>query len=256
MDGQDAIVFCVHDKQTGVVGYTWYIESHRTSFYIKSTMKALQTVKVSVHGPDPNHIGKQHFRLDWTSPKEAQKAINAGGGWMQSGQTLPFVFAGRPVNRRTVHLARFSFEFNMFRKGVQRGPDPVTMPKATLHGRIDAPPEGRVTHVELYLSRVRPFWRNSKELEIRAANAGIGPLINEAGMFLTAIIDRKDAATAQRDPFGDVSEGLPAGQLTRGVAAGVDQWGLLWICEKMMPRSKLTSTTPPPRPPLMDGNST
>jgi hypothetical protein len=256
MDGQNAFVFCVHDKQTGVVGYTWYIESHRTSFYIKSTMKALQTVKVSVHGPDPNHIGKQHFRLDWTNPKEAQKAINAGGGWFADGAPLPFEFKGRPVNKRTVHLARFSFESNMFRKGMQRGPDPVTMSKATLHGRIDAPPDGRVTHVELYLSRVRPFWRNSKELEIRAANAGIGPLTNDAGMFLTGIVDRLDAATAQRDPFGDVSEGLPSDQLTRGVAAAVDQTGLLWICEKMMPRSKVKSTPPPPRPPLTAANPT
>jgi hypothetical protein len=29
---------------------------------------------------------------------------------------------------------------------------------------------------------------------LRAANAGMGPLVNDAGMFLTAIIDREDAA--------------------------------------------------------------
>jgi hypothetical protein len=78
MDGQNAIVFFMNDRQTGVCGYTWYIESHRTSFYIKSTFKPMQMTKVSVHGPDPNHIGKQHFRLDFTGPDEARKAVNAG----------------------------------------------------------------------------------------------------------------------------------------------------------------------------------
>ena len=58
MDGQDAIVFCIMDKATAVCGYTWFIESHSTSFYIKSTMRAMQSVKVSVHGPDSNHIGQ------------------------------------------------------------------------------------------------------------------------------------------------------------------------------------------------------
>jgi len=121
------------------------------------------------------------------------------------------------------------------------------MPKATLHAKVDAPPEGRVTHVDLYLSRVRPFWRNTKELEIRAARAGMGPLVNDAGMFLTAIICREDVATAEPDPLGDVSEGLPADQLVRGVADAVDPTGLLWVCEKMIPRSKLTTATPPPQ---------
>lgn len=239
-------MFCVMDKETGVCGFTWFVEAHSTSFYIKSTMKAMQTVKISIHGPDPNHIAKQHFRLDFTSPKEAQKAINAGGGWF-SDSGLPLYFKGRPVNKRTVHLARFSAEWNMFGPGMQRGPIPPVMSKATLHGKVDAPREGKVTHVDLYVSRIRPFWLNSKELEIRAAGAGMGPLVNDAGMFLTAIIFQNDVATAEPDPLGDVSEGLPADQLIRGVADAVDPTGLLWICEKMIPRSKLTAATPPPR---------
>jgi len=161
MDGQGGIIFRIVDKETGVCGFTWYIESHRTSFYIKSTFKPLQTTKVSIHGPDPNHLGKQHFRLDFTKPDEARKAINAGGGWSQFADDLPLYFTGRPVNKRTVHLARFSAEWNMFRPGVQRGPDPEIKPKATLHAIAAAPPQEKVTHIDLYVSRVRPFWRAS-----------------------------------------------------------------------------------------------
>jgi hypothetical protein len=141
MDGEDAIVFCIMNRETGVCGYTWFIEPHRTSFYIKSIYRPLQTMKVSIHGPDPNHVGKQHFRFDFTSPREAQKAINAGGGWAPFGDPMPWYFTGRPVNKRTVHLARFSAERNMFRRGMQRGPDPESKSKATLNAVVGAPLE-------------------------------------------------------------------------------------------------------------------
>jgi hypothetical protein len=243
MDGEDAIVFCILDKETGVCGYTWFIESHRTSFYIKSTYKPLQTMKVSIHGPDPDHVGKQHFRFDFTTPEEARKAINAGGGWSPFGNPMPWYFTGRRVNKRTVQLARFSAERNMFRPGMQRGPDPTPKSKATLRALVGAPREGYVTHVDLCLSRVRPFWQN-KEMKIRGRDAGMGPLVNDAGMYLTGVVSQRLEAE-NPDPFGDVSEGLPTDQLVRGVAAAVDTTGLLWTCEKMMPRAKLTAVAPP-----------
>ena len=56
-------------------------------------------------------------------------------------------------------------------------------------------------------------------------------------MHLTGIVGREDATTADPDPFGDVSEGLPEDQLIRGVGATVDTTGLLWICEKIIPRA-------------------
>lgn len=131
----------------------------------------------------------------------------------------------------------------MFRAGMPSGPKPEVNQKATLHARLQAPPEDKVTHVDLYLSRVRPFWRNKDEMKIRAANAGIGPLINDAGMYLTAIVGRYDP-TLEPDPLGDTTEGLEADQLVRGVGDAVDKTGLLWICEKMIPRAKLVAVPP------------
>lgn len=245
MQGENGIVFFIHDKETGVCGYTWLIETHQTSFYIKPTYRPMQVTKVSIHGPDPKHVGKQHFRVDFTKPEEARKAIRAGGGWVAFGQEFPLKFSGRRINKRAVHLARFSADSTMFRRGMQRGPDPQTKPKATLHARVDAPPEGYVTHVDLYLSNIRPYWCND-EVRLRRENAGMGPLVNAAGMFLTAVISRR-SESKEPDPFGDTSEGLPDDQLIRGIAEGVDTTGLLWVCEKMMPRSKLEQTSPPRR---------
>ena len=97
--GHDAIVFVITAKDTGVCSFTWFIEAHSTSFYIKSTMRAMQVVKVSLHGPDPNRVGKEHFRLDFTNPSEARRAVNAGAGWAAYGAAIA---AGvhRPADRR------------------------------------------------------------------------------------------------------------------------------------------------------------
>ncbi|MGO9103449.1 MAG: hypothetical protein ACLP9Y_29920 [Mycobacterium sp.] len=81
MDGQDAIVFFVLNKETQIWGYSWLIEWSTTSFYIKSQLPTLQSMKVSLHGPDPNHSGKQHLRFDFAHPDQVEKAVKAGGGW-------------------------------------------------------------------------------------------------------------------------------------------------------------------------------
>ncbi|OBF42578.1 hypothetical protein A5719_03365 [Mycolicibacterium peregrinum] len=245
MDGQERIVFAIVNRETGVTGYTWMIESHRTSFYIKPTFKALQLAKASIHGPDPDHPGKEHFRFDFTDPKVSKKAVNAGGGWHTFGTGLPLYFTGRPVNKRTVHLARFSAEANMFRRGMQRAPNPVPLEKATLNAILKAPKVGDVIHVDLYLSRVRPFWQN-REAKLRQLDAGIGPLLNGAGQYLTAVVAHR-CAGREPDPIGDPSAGVPEKDCTRGMAVRADTTGLLWICEKMIPNSGMRQVQPPQR---------
>ncbi len=254
MDGQDAIVFCIWNRGTGVNGYTWVIEAHRTSFYIKATYKPLQVTKASIHGPDPAHLGKEHFRFDFSDPKVSRRAVNAGGGWAAFGQPLPLYFTGRQVNRTTVHLARFSAEWSMFRKGMQRAPDPLIVEKATLHAILDPPKVGSVTHVDLYLGNVRPYCQN-EEAKLRHQDAGMGPLVNDAGQHLTAVVTHR-YVTSEPDPFGDPAKGVPDDECTRGIAQGVDKTGLLWICEKMIPNSKVQQVNPPARGPLVaDGGA-
>lgn len=245
MDGHNAIVFVILDRQAKIAGFTWLIEWSTTSFYIKSMYKPMQTTKISLHGPDPNHIGKQHFRLDFEHPGPAGKAVAAGGGFSTGSLKLPLYFDGRRVSKRAAHIVRFSAEADMYAKGVPSAPHPPMKQKATLHAVVAAPPPGKVTHVDLFLSNVRPYWPNEKK--IRARDAGMGPIHNSAGMYLTAV-NYHELATAEPDPFGDVRGSVPLDQCVRGIGERLDPLGFLWVCEKMIPRTKVVSTSPPPEP--------
>lgn len=246
MNGEHAIEFLAHDRASNIAGYTWLIEWSTTSFYIKSTYKPMQLMKVSLHGPDPKHVGKQHFRLDFDHADRAGKAAAAGGAWVTTDELpLPLYFAGRPVDKRTVHIVRFSVEGDMFLTGVPSAPLPSPKQKATLHARLPAPPQSAVTHVDLFLSTVRPYWPD--ETKVRSGDAGMGPLGNSAGMYLTAI-NYQRSLTDQPDPFGDVRAGAPLDQSVRGVASKLDPSGFLWVCEKMIPRSEFGASSPPPPP--------
>jgi len=72
--------------------------------------------RVSLHGPDRNHVGKQHFRLDFDHPGPAGKSVAAGGGWSTDALQLPLYFPGRRVDKRTVDIVRFSAEWDMYVK--------------------------------------------------------------------------------------------------------------------------------------------
>jgi hypothetical protein len=43
-----------------------------------------------------------------------------------------------------------------------------------------------------------------KEMKIRGRDAGMGPLVNDAGMYLTGVVSQRLEAE-NPDPFGDVS---------------------------------------------------
>jgi hypothetical protein len=48
-------------------------------------------------------------------------------------------------------------------------------------------------------------------------------------------------------PLVDLGQGVPTDQCVRGIAEKVDDTGLLWICEKMMPKSSLAAAPKPNR---------
>jgi hypothetical protein len=245
MNGEHAIVFSILDRAAGIAGYTWLIEWSTTSFYIKSTYRPLQMTKLSIHLPDPNHVGKQHFRLDFDHEDPATKAVRAGGGWSVEAMQLPLYFEGRRVNKRTVHIVRFSAEWDMYVKGIPSAPTPTVKQKATLHAVVAAPPPEKVAHVDLFVSSVRPYWEN--ERKARARDAGMGPIVNSAGFYLTAINYQWPVAD-RPDPFGDLRGDEPLDQCVRGIAERLDPSGFLWVCEKMIPRSTVAPTSPPPPP--------
>ena len=243
MSGEDAIVFSILDDKAKIAGYTWLIEQSTSSFYVKAQYKPMQVTKISLHGPDPKHPGKHHFRLDFEHSGPAGKAIKAGGGWSIDGSlTMPLYFPGRRVNKRTLHVVRFSAEWDMYIKGIPSAPTPTIKEKATLHAKLKAPPRLKVTHVDVFVSWVRPYWENESKARLR--DAGMGPLKNSAGMYLT-VLNYQRSVFAQPDPFGDIRHGIPIEQCTRGIAARLDPSGFIWLCEKMIPNTEMSATVPP-----------
>jgi hypothetical protein len=233
MDGQDAIVFFVLNKETQIWGYSWLIEWSTTSFYIKSQLPTLQSMKVSLHGPDPNHSGKQHLRFDFAHPDQVEKAVKAGGGWSTDlSDGPPFNFSGRQVNDHAAHIVRFSSEWDMFSSGMPPAPGgPKHKQKATLHARVPAPPKGQVTHVtSISAWGTRTGRTNSRRGRKTPAWE---PISNDAGMNLTAVVTLR-SITSEPDPHGDVRGTIPLDQCARGMAAAVDETALLWLCEKMI----------------------
>lgn len=231
----DAIAFGIFDLENGVVGFSWLIEWSTTSFYIKFQQKSVRVAKISIHGPDPKHLGKQHFRCDFTHEHERDKAATAGSGWETLGEGFPYYFEGRPINKRTVHAMRFSATSDLFRRGIPSGPAPRILEKADIHVNVPAPQIGRVVHVDVFISTVRPYWprMNSKRI-IGQSGDWMGPMQNDAGMFLTAVVTDR-LAYKHLDPVGDIQEGAPTDRCARTAAVTVDNTGLLWICEKLRP---------------------
>jgi hypothetical protein len=148
---------------------------------------------------------------------------------------LQQIFKGRQINDHAALIVRFSVGHDAFMAGAPAasGSD-WPKEKATMRGLVPLPAEGKVIHIDLFLSyNGEPYWSN--EVAIRAARAGMGFIKNSLGWCLSAVIyDRP--AEEQPDPCGDFRGQTPVNQCLRGIAATVDETGVLWLCEKLIPR--------------------
>jgi hypothetical protein len=163
MQQQHAIEFFFIAEASSLWGFHWLIEWSTSSFYVKCLHPAMQSAKVSLHGPDPKHPGKQHLRFDLDHADVLEKATKAGSHWSSGSDRLPFYFGGRQVNDHAAHIVRFSAEWNTFIKGAP-GPGNSRGPreKSTFRALVRAPERDHVSHVDLYLStatRIGPMRR-------------------------------------------------------------------------------------------------
>jgi hypothetical protein len=233
MQQQNAIEFFFIEEATSLWGFHWLIEWSTSSFYIKCLHPGVQSAKVSLHGPDPKHPGKQHLRFDLDKPDLVKRAAKAGGRWSSGSDQPPYYFTGRQINDHAAHIVRFSAEWDTFIRGAP-GPGNSRGPrqKSTFRALVRAPEKDHVAHVDDYLSLGEPYWPD--EAAARAASAGMGPITNAIGMNLTAVSVQRPV-TSQPDPCGDVRGDTPLDQSVRGVGAVVDETSLLWLCEKAVP---------------------
>jgi hypothetical protein len=117
MQQQHAIEFFFIEEATSLWGFHWLIEWSTSSFYIKCLHPGLQSAKVSLHGPDPKHPGKQHLRFDLDKRDLVDRATRAGGRWSSGSDPLPYYFTGRQVNDHAAHIVRFSAGWDTFIRG-------------------------------------------------------------------------------------------------------------------------------------------
>ena len=143
---QHAIEFFFIAEASSLWGFHWLIEWSTSSFYVKCLHPAMQSAKVSLHGPDPKHLGKQHLRFDLDHTDVLEKATKAGSHWSSGSDRLPFYFGGRQVNDHAAHIVRFSAEWNTFIKGAP-GPGNSRGPreKSTFRALVRAPEGPRLT---------------------------------------------------------------------------------------------------------------
>lgn len=238
------------DDGTAIDSWHWLIESSTTSFYVKSLNQALEGAKVSIHGPDDNHPGEDHFRFDLIrtdgetlDQKAADKAARAGGRWLTDPTEMPHYFTGRSINDHVKLVVRFSTPWDAFIAGVPPAGG-SRWPKAkAMKGLMPVPTKGRVRHVDLYLStNGEPYWPYDEQV-LAASRAGMGFLTNSLGWKLSAVVI--DAAQSEEtDPVGDLRRESPFAQCRRGLAAWVDETGLLWLCETVIAADPLPGPSP------------
>lgn len=229
---------------TAIDSWHWLIETATTSFYIKSLNRALQAAKVSLHGPDARYPGEDHYRFDLirtpemeVDPKFIKRSTRAGGRWLTDSAELPRYFPGRRITDNVDHVIRFSTGHDLFTAGAPpAGGSDHPKQKATMRGLLPIPAEGRVVHVDAFLSRdaeAGPYWP-SEESVIRHHRSGLGFMTNSLGWKLSVVVyDRP--VDREPDPSGDYRGNLPVSECCRGYAATVDNTGLLWLCEKLIP---------------------
>lgn len=245
MDEHAAIeFFMATDDGTAIDSWHWLVESTPTSFYIKSMNPAMQGAKVSIHGPDDRYPdSNRYFRFDLIRTPElevdqrsADSAARAGGRWLTDTSELPLVFEGQQINKDACRLVRFSVGHDAFVAGAPAaGGSKWPKAKASMRGFVPVPAEGRVRHVDVFLSfSGEPYWPEDKE-KLRAARAGMGFIRNSLDWCLS-VVSYNRPATDDSDPCRDLRGEVPVDQCFRGLAVGVDETGFLWLCEALIPR--------------------
>lgn len=239
MNGEIGIGFVVQSNVTGILSAAWNIRSHRTSFYLSPLGVGATPLKLSLHGADERpHTSEPGFKLDVVR-ENLGKAAAQGSRIIDASGYLPQWFTGREVEAGVRHALRFLYRPALFAEGTPSASVPQPTTSSTIHSRFAAPVEDdEAVYIDVYVSQGKPFWENVDET--RAANAGVGPIVNTNREYLT-VIGRKVTYREELDPFSDDYQPLDDhdpeadGPVRRVEAFRHDAHGVMWITEVLMP---------------------
>lgn len=168
------------------LGPCWLMKAARTDFYLEP--KGLGGVHLSVHGPNDRFDGHRfHLKVD----RGETARLEARGDFV--AHEIPkagFAVDGRPVLDDVYHVARLrwlqSMQVPEYRAAAQSKsalPE-LSDRRAGLFLNSALPPDG-VWDVDVFVSFGEPYDPDLSGLNPHG-NPTLGPIRNEAGMFLTA----------------------------------------------------------------------
>ncbi len=196
-------------------------------------------LKLSLHSPDPRHAGKDGFKIGMDTEASYQEAVNEGRlASVRTGQ-WPMWFPGKPLNEDATLVARLRWTWDgCMRLGA--APSPGNLRSGAAGLILQTPPQpGDAMDLDLVVSKSAPFWPSEKAA--RRDNACLGPLKNAAGEWLTGVAVKR-AAFRYAPPAAAVAPWPQnSADEARGVAAGVDEAGFLWLIEQRMSREGLAA---------------
>jgi hypothetical protein len=102
---------------------------------------------------------------------------------------------------------------------------------------VPAPGQFDATVVDIYVSDSEPYWPDEKRA--RAANACLGPLRNDADQILTGVVLKGPSINTMPPKAALAPSPETISDRTRGIGFGIDDHGVLWICEQWMSRAAL-----------------
>jgi hypothetical protein len=177
------VAFTVGDSLA--LGNIWRITAKKADFYLDPLGEAGDYVHLSVHGPNETHPGHRfHIKPSRDAKKAHEQGYFVSNGLPRKGLS----FAGQQLGPRTFLVARVRWTWHLQRPRFRAAAATSSAPELHDHqwGARQAAvlPPNDAWDIDLVISYEKPYWPDSRG-SLRD-NARLGPLSNDAGIWLTA----------------------------------------------------------------------
>jgi hypothetical protein len=196
-------------------------------------------LKLSLHGIDPRHEGKEGFKIGMDPEPAFQQAVDEGRVAALRTGSWPIWFPGQRLNNDSTLVGRLRWTWDACTR-LGPAPHPGELKKGAAGLVAPLPPEpGDAVDVDLILSQGKPYWPSEKKA--RQDNACLGPLRNTAGDWLTGVVVKRLAYQYAPPETAIGPRPKNSSDEIRAVSAAIDETGFLWLIEQRMSRQELTA---------------
>lgn len=174
---------------TPTLGRIWRITAKQTDFYIDSPSQpggADSIAHISAHGPNERFDGHRfHIKID---RRQVAAAKAKGDFVLHEVPRRGFAFDGQQLAPHAFRVARLRWTWDLqrprFRTAAVSGPLPNLGDHQSGARLPQLLPPNHARDIDLVISYGAPYWPNARG-SLRD-NARLGPLRNDAGLWLTA----------------------------------------------------------------------